>query len=213
MNDFERELRHGQLIEIGMKSLAEVDHAIGTILKFKKDFPKGTLYIANNYQIAEAIERLCSSQARAFGCLFDDGKRHGEPELLKKLRLERVKRVKDRCKEIPVTNLANKGVRNALAHFDERFLKSVSLTPKASTISWLAASNRGVFTPDEVDGVIVYLGIYFFDSDELCLFDEVLHLEGLRREIEQIVSAFNYKIDPRSRPDLAPFVGKESREH
>jgi hypothetical protein len=195
-------LDQSRIIEAGLKACARMHFCIAQILKYSPPpDPAGRPFaLVNHWEVAEAIEALCHAQATAFGCLFDDGRRPAwEKPAKRDYRLQRVAMVREKCGDLDIPNLRNKGIRNALAHFDERLLDLLIDSPDAQTVEHLSWSHRAA-VPEQ----FVLIGVYFYDIDELYMFDEVLRLRGLQQELEQVFGAFGYQVRaPNPKPPLA----------
>lgn len=189
------------IIQAGIKALAEVDFGLNVIMKHKPgDEITGPPYtIISQPEISESLQRICSSQAVAYSCLFDDGRRHSESPRLANLRLERVRQVRDLCKGIDLTEMRSRGVRNALAHFDERYLKAiVEHGTKGGWLQDLALSHKAAVDlgPDAEQRMI---RVYIYDEDILYAFGETLRLKRLRQEIDAVIARLGYEFDRRDR--------------
>lgn len=190
------------IIDAGVYALSALDYAIGNILKFQPqgDEASSRMGLVSESRIAEAIEAVCNQQARAYGCLFDNGNRNTESNRLRNLRLERVGIVRDQCKGMSLTYLSNRGIRNALAHYDERYLKLIAVDDNWFRVEWLAFGSKAAIVLDDGRRAIM-TGVYFYEEDELHMLGEVLKLVPLRLEIEEALNALGFELDKTSRPD------------
>jgi hypothetical protein len=190
------------IIQAGIAALAQVDFNINVVITHRPEANvTGPPYtIISQPEIAEALQRICSNQAVAYSCLFDDSRRPSEAPRLANLRLERVGEIRNRCKGIDVTEMRSRGVRNALAHFDERYLKAiVDHGDKGGWLQDLALSHKAAFNLG-ADGEQRMIRVYVYDEDALYLFGEVLRLRRLRAEIDEVVARLGYAIDMSGRP-------------
>jgi hypothetical protein len=174
------------IIESGIAALAAVRDNIDQVFARRPEpRPPGQGSLISNAEMIQSLEQICISQAHAFACLFDDGRRATEAPRLEKMRRERVSQVRAHCEGIDITELRNRGVRNALAHFDERYLKAiVDHGDKGGWIQDLALSHMKMFNLGE-DGTQRMIRVYIFENDTLYLFGEELHLTNLRRASDE----------------------------
>ncbi|MCZ8087630.1 MAG: hypothetical protein O9257_09910 [Brevundimonas sp.] len=190
------------ITQAGINALAVVDFNLNLVMSHRPGAEiTGPPYaIVSQREIAEALQRICSSQAVAYACLFDDGHRASEAPRLRNLRLERVRQIRDRCKGVDLTEMRRRGVRNALAHFDERYLKAlVDHGGKGGWLQDLALSHKAAIDigPDAEQRMI---RVYVYNEDVLYLFGETLRLKRLRGEIDAILARLGYEIDQSNRP-------------
>lgn len=176
------------IIETGLSALANIVEsveAIDRLLPEDSRMPGPPFAIISNGEIPSQIEDICSYQALAFGCLFDRGNRHTESATLKNHRLRRVDEVHQRCGPIEIPQLRNRGVRNALAHFDERMLKALAASPNCALIQDIAVSHRDaiLFEP-----TTILIRFYCYDIDTLFLFNETLRLHPIKKEAQQVLA-------------------------
>ena len=190
------------IVQAGINALAEVDFNLNAVMRHRPgaDVTGPPYAIISQPEIAEALQRICASQAVAYACLFDDGRRASEAPRFTNLRLERVGQIRDRCKGIDLTEMRSRGVRNALAHFDERYLKAiVDHGGKGGWLQDLALSHKAAFDlgPDAEQRMI---RVYIYDEDVLYLLGETLRLQRLREEIDAALARLGYAIDLSGRP-------------
>jgi len=98
--------------------------------------------------------------------------------------------------------MRSRGVRNALAHFDERYLKAISEHgAKGGWLQDLALSHKAAFDMG-ADGEQRMIRVYIYDEDVLYLFGETLRLKKLRAEIDEIAVRLGFQFDLKNRPSL-----------
>jgi len=190
------------IIQAGINALAEVDFNINVVMRHRPSAEiTGPPYLViSQPEIAEALQNICSSQAVAYACLFDDGRRASEAPRFTNLRLERVGQVRDHCKGIALTEMRSRGVRNALAHFDERYLKAiVDHGEKGGWLQDIALSHKAAINLG-ADAEQRMIRVYIYDEDILYVFGEMLRLKRLREEIDAVVTRLGYEIDVSGRP-------------
>ena len=114
-----------RIIEAGLSACARMHFCIAQILKYSPPpDPTGRPFaLVSHWEVAEAIEALCHAQATAFGCLFDDGRRPAwEKPVKKDYRLRRVAMVGEKCGDLDIPNLRNKGIRMPLRTLTNAYL-------------------------------------------------------------------------------------------
>jgi hypothetical protein len=186
---------HSQIIQVGIKALARADWLINVVLSHNPSTPSNPFRgIISESAVIEAIEGICASQALAFACLFDTGNRSTESNRMKNLRLERVASIRARMPALKLTELVNRGPRNALAHLDERLLKAQLREPDGGWVTDLAFSHRDLLSVG-ADAEQRMLRVYFYDIDSCFILGEVLRLRALRAEIDQVLGALGLQLD------------------
>lgn len=193
-----------QIVLAGVNALAAVDYHINVVMRHRPgpEITGPPYTIINQPEIAEALQRICVSQAVAYACLLDDGRRASEAPRLSKLRLERVAQVRERCKGVDVAEMRRRGVRNALAHFDERYLKAiVEHGHEGGWLQDIALSHRAAFDMG-TNAEQRMIRVYVYDEDVLYLFGETLRLLRLREEVDAVLACLGYELDRsgRARP-------------
>lgn len=180
--------QQGQIIKAGLDQLQLMVSAIDAILSLRPaeaDTEGPPYVIVNNAQIHQALINLCTAQATAYACLFDDGTRKTESPRHNKMRLARVSEIKNICSAVSVDQLRRRGVRNALAHFDERLLKQLDRKTNAPWFQDLGLSHKDIFSPIDEGKMI---RVYLFREDKLIMLGEELSLIPLREEALGIIS-------------------------
>ncbi|NIJ06545.1 hypothetical protein FHS31_000127 [Sphingomonas vulcanisoli] len=183
-----------QIIDAGVTALITLRNdvqALRQIRPIEADTEGPPYLLISNPIIPACVERICSSQAQAFNCLFDLGRqRASESSRMHALRLERVNAVRRHCSDIDITNLTQRGVRNALAHFDERLLKAL-LNPdnKGGWMQDLAASHRAAFDlgPDAEQRMV---RAYFYHEDVVYVLGETLRPFAMDTEAALVLARF-----------------------
>jgi hypothetical protein len=176
------------IIETGLSALANIVESVEAIDQLLPDDCRSSgppFSIISNGEIPTRIEDICSFQALAFGCLFDKGHRHTESAAFKNHRLKRVAEVQQRCGANEIPELRNRGVRNALAHFDERMLKALAASPNCGLVQDLAVSHREAIA---FEPTTILVRFYCYDIDTLFLFNETLHLQPLKGEAQKVLA-------------------------
>lgn len=144
--------------------------------------------------ISDALEAICSGQSLAYSCLFDNGRKRGtETKSMYRLRMERVSRIRDACKDINIVELGKRGVRNAIVHLDERLTQAI-IEGRMETYLWNVSlsSTGGIKFPPRTS----FIRVYFFKEDELIVFDEKLKLRPLLDEVKKVMAALRIKPSP-----------------
>ncbi|WP_156410519.1 hypothetical protein [Bosea sp. Root381] len=186
------------IIEVGIKAIQAMDYLIGKILDLRPPISDqvGPPYLLiSNPTLPEAVEALCHYQALAYSCLFDDGARPAsEGTHFKKLRLARVAEFRRRCPQVEINHLRNRGFRNAIAHFDERYLKLLEQQPNDPRFQDLALSHRSAINigPGSESRLI---RVICYDENRVYLFGESINIVELRAEGEAIIRALGYEFD------------------
>lgn len=185
------------IIRAGIRAIQSMDFLIGQILSFRPDIsdqPGPPFCMVSDPIIPESIEALCHAQALAYSCLFDDGNRSSESSHFRKLRMARVEEFRKLLAGVNISNLRNRGFRNAVAHFDERFLKLLDKYPKPNILQDMGLSHKAAFNigenPEEK-----MIRVVCFDENKIYLFGECIHIGDLRREGEEIIGALGFTFD------------------
>lgn len=163
-----------------------------------------TAFKISDANVPIAHENIAQDQSLAYGCLFNQGPKTSSETIREaKLCIERVQSFRARCKGVPIVQLRNRGIRNALAHFEERYLKAIieSHGKQISGLENLAISHESsfVFRPDNH---VIKIKVYIYETDTFYLFNEKLELSPLRKGIEEIVAALGMEFEPADRVSL-----------
>ncbi|WP_132907213.1 hypothetical protein [Sphingomonas sp. BK235] len=184
-----------RIVEDGFDALVELDTAINEVLAHKPDLKGHKFGMHGENVIRDALQTICNMQARAYGCLFDEGSRGPtESKANKDARLERVRKVKAALGNEDLPNLRDRGIRNALAHYDEYYLNELRSKPKNFELKWLGVSSKGMFTRAEDDVKTIYVGVYFYAEDEFHLFNRMIKLIPMQTELRGVVTKAGYVI-------------------
>ncbi len=214
ISDKNREL----IIEIGIKALSFIIGDINSVWKLghksqnevEKFGDSQYGYLISDVIISDSLSRIASNQALAFGCLFNAGKRSpSETAQEADLRLARINYVKKYLNGLPITQLRNRGVRNALAHYDERFLRAI-IEANGRPISRLERLGISHLNVVQFAGNAYQIrsNVYSYYDDTFYLLSEKLQLEPLQREILAIAKVLGLKLDGEplvEKPNLLPF--------
>ena len=175
------------IIRAGVDALSNVIACIDAVWAHRPaKGPGPPYYIVSEAAVAIALQRLCVDQAQAYACLFDRGTRSSESRRMADARMARVQMVRQRCEGIDLSELANRGVRNALSHFDERYLKALMEYRDGPWLQDIALSHWATISLSEADRARL-IRVYVFEDDSLHLFGERLNLGPLRRTCEAAI--------------------------
>ncbi|MFC6792697.1 hypothetical protein ACFQE0_25955 [Methylobacterium komagatae] len=208
--------KHEFIIDAGIDALSDIVNDIQAIWKIghktqatvEKFEDRQYGYVLSEDGISDALLRIAFNQALAYGCLFNDAdKSPSESKSAAELRLDRVREFGRKLSGVTATQLRKRGVRNALAHYDERFSKAVveANGQPISIMKGLGISHLNAVVSEAKH--FLRLNVYSFYEDTFYLFNETLKLEPLHTEIVTIVKTLNYSFDGEKlieRPKLLP---------
>lgn len=182
-----------EIIEEGLSNIGEIIYLVDKLRGMIPEVPEGKRATISNPELPRTIYDICDRQAMAYSCLFDDAKtRMKEPPPQRRLRHDRVRLVKDTCGNAEFPNLANKGVRNALVHWDDFMLDAIMRGVARPSLTDLAFSHRDGFGFDA--SRLLLIRVYFAETDVIHLFDHELHVGALKAEAQLVLDRFGYEV-------------------
>lgn len=187
------------IIRSGLDALQEIASRVYEVHSLDPKVAEG-LAIISNPEIPTHVKAICHLQAHAYACLFDNGHRKTESPRTTTLRIERVDAVLKTCDGIDIPELRNRGMRNAMAHFDERYLREAIAKPKAAVVQDLAFSHVDAIS---FQGEGMLIRVYYYDIDTVFLFNEKLRLGALKLEAERVLARFGVVKGPAGRASRA----------
>lgn len=176
------------IVQFGIQAAADCLAEIRTVwqLTRRHDPDRQRGWMMPDPEIKRTIAAVCATQSTAYSCLFDNGRRSTENERYRQMRLARVEGIRQLCRGLDLSEISKRGIRNALAHFDERFLKAIVEHPNGGWVSGLAMGYRDQFR-NGPEGDQRLINVYVIETDDAHLFGETLNLGRLDAQIRAVL--------------------------
>jgi hypothetical protein len=186
MNKWQK-IEHQILIKVGVNALHKIQRCLSILKEIRpieSDNQGPPYFIINDHRVPQIMEAICHSQHLAYNCLLDMGGRNTETSKMKNLRIERVSLVREKIDITTIQELSKRGFRNAVSHFDERFLGSLLKNEEWQILGNIALSHRNAI---EFTFRPILIKVLYFDCNEMHLFDEHIKLDIMEKEIIHLI--------------------------